>query len=250
MCDIVTYDIERQAGESQKCGEEDVKIQRSLSLSQKLAQTPQNISTSIAETFLSALSSFLGLPNTQDFDFGVDDIQTFYCTICLENCHTDQVFRAANCGQIHEFCKACIGSYLAVQIKDGVISPTCPGFQTCRCQLLREEIGSLVSSECFAQLERFENVKKLNRYRECPTCSHGHTHPIDAQPEIKCVGCGVVFCFVHNNAHTGIGCDEYARSLSQKTRSNILLNEQTLNRTTRACPGNLQYIHDLHISWS
>ena len=164
--------------------------------------------------------------------------ETFYCLICLENCSQRSAFHPQGCGMSHQFCDQCMKGYAKVQVDDGVIEHTCPGFVQCSCVLTSEDLRQLLSDESFARYERLTKVKTDPNFRECPQCGLGQV-AADASPvtpALQCSSCGCQYCFFHSNAHPGLTCDQYSRRLSSRTKQEMRASESLVARSTRACP--------------
>jgi len=164
----------------------------------------------------------------------VNPIPTFYCRICLENCALTTQYIIATCtNQEHKFCETCLSGYTAVQADSAVTQHGCPGGGECGGVLTNEEVRLLLKDNAtsLAHFERFLLVAN-NDYRECPGCQKGTSNGSVSQPEIKCDGCGLVYCFIHANAHPNEECIKYAqRMLKDEKEFNELL-----EKTTKECP--------------
>jgi ribosomal protein S27AE len=161
---------------------------------------------------------------------------TFFCTVCLENCSVSLGFVIANCSEQHKYCRDCLHGYYTAQIADGAIEHFCPGVgDGCHGLLCTEELQSLVSDEAFQRHNRLIQVKKNPLYRECPSCNTGVTLA-DQSPKVVCGSCGTEYCFFHSNAHAGMTCEQYARTQSRRTRQDMSASNEFVSRTTKCCP--------------
>ncbi|CAN0479545.1 unnamed protein product, partial [Hapterophycus canaliculatus] len=59
---------------------------------------------------------------------------------------------------------------------------------------------------------RFLFCREHKTARECPTCSKLSIGDPSASLEMRCGGCGAVFCYEHGGAHEGKTCAEYIES--------------------------------------
>lgn len=165
--------------------------------------------------------------------------ETVYCKICMENCPTGDMFATPSCTMSHRVCKDCLKGYLESQIDSGIIEHKCLLHFEDDCMGIFSigEMEKLVCAESFQKLERFTLVKTLPNYRECPSCNHGCNAEVgDTDPNITCIGCGLVYCFHHSNAHPGRSCSEYVRQLGRTHRRELRAGEQLVRASTRPCP--------------
>jgi ribosomal protein S27AE len=164
------------------------------------------------------------------------DANTFFCRVCLENCSVSLGFVISNCSEQHKYCRDCLQGYYTAQVTDGVIEHFCPGVgEGCHGSLSPDELKSLVSGDAFQRNNRLLQVKKNPLYRECPSCNIGVTLA-DQSPNVKCGSCGMNYCFFHANAHTGMTCEQYARTQSRRTRQDANASNAFMRRNTRQCP--------------
>ena len=164
-----------------------------------------------------------------------NSVPLFLCAICLENHAITDSFSLESCTAQHRFCTDSMTMYLSSLIKEGaVLSLKCPcfGMDGCDAVFSKEEVNKLVDDSCFEQYSRLLEIKTNPNARECPTCSQFSTSGSEENPEMKCEGCGTVFCYLHNNAHPEISCQEYVR----RTAKTDLWSAATIKATSRTCP--------------
>eukprot|EP00903_Cladosiphon_okamuranus_P015207 g14055.t1 len=94
-------------------------------------------------------------------------------------------------------------------------------------ELLR---GDVVTSRKYARFLFFREHKTA---RECPKCGKLSVGDPSVSLEIRCSGCGVVFCYEHGGAHEGRSCAEYVESIADETHRTMTL----IGRMTKPCPG-------------
>jgi len=163
-------------------------------------------------------------------------IPTFLCGVCLENCDLRTRYQIPSCSKTeqHAFCTPCLTRYSAAQADSGVILHLCPGGSSCGGRLSNDDVRLLLASneESLAHFERFLLVAGNQDYRECPSCQTGTASGSVTEPKITCASCGLVFCFIHANAHPNTECIKYAQKMMQdENEFNDLL-----KKTTRDCP--------------
>ena len=193
-------------------------------------------SISLKSTFKSYLESVVPIPLLKRTSTGrTHSVPLFLCAICLENHAITDSFSLESCTAQHRFCTDSMTMYLSSLIKEGaVLSLKCPcfGMDGCDAVFSKEEVNKLVDDSCFEQYSRLLEIKTNPNARECPTCSHFSTSGSEENPEMKCEGCGTVFCYLHNNAHPEISCQEYVR----RTAKTDLWSTATIKATSRKCP--------------
>jgi hypothetical protein len=173
--------------------------------------------------------------------FGDEPEKTFYCSICMENCSQKLGFRMEECQrEDHQYCRPCMADYLDSQINNGDIEFKCPLHHVCGSMLGEEDIQGLVDDAMFQKFKRLQKVKLNPNYRDCPRCNEGimlaETPKTSKAAQIRCQACTHVFCFHHSDAHPGVLCETYNRSLSRKTRLSERKTAAELARHTRPCP--------------
>ena len=98
--------------------------------------------------------------------------------------------------------------------------------------VLRSLLG--LDEELIGRFSRYLSAKTNDRYRECPECQEPNTDgPTARSNQLTCSKCRASFCFVHANAHPGMGCRQYER----RQRREELLNRRAVEELTRRCPG-------------
>lgn len=171
----------------------------------------------------------------------VSVVETYYCQICLEHQPKTSGFVLTACG--HEFCRDCLNRYLTSKISDAtVFHLQCPflpnealaGADTgCLMDIIEHDIRILVEPSVFDKFERFKLMKTDQTYRECPTCSCAVTGGSQRRPQLTCENCGLVFCFLHSNAHPGQTCRQYERA----RRAEEKMAAAAVAACSRRCPG-------------
>eukprot|EP00752_Nemacystus_decipiens_P005154 g4677.t1 len=94
-------------------------------------------------------------------------------------------------------------------------------------ELLRADA---VTSQKYA---RFLFFRKHKTARECPKCGKLSVGNPSVSWEMRCGGCGAVFCYEHGGAHEGKSCAEYLESTADDTQRSMAL----IGRMTKPCPG-------------
>ena len=88
-------------------------------------------------------------------------VPTFYCNICLENSATSNGFILQKCSLRHQFCKACMGSYVESQIVDGCVHLGCPLVTACGCYAEDAEIEALCEEDIYSKYVKFKAMKGI-----------------------------------------------------------------------------------------
>jgi hypothetical protein len=162
-------------------------------------------------------------------------VPLFLCAICLENHGVEDSFSLQSCTPHHTFCKESMGMFLSSQISDGAVtSLKCPcyGQDECNGIFSKDEVRALVDEPCYEQFSRLLEIKTNPNARECPSCSKFSTTGSEDSPEITCEDCRTSFCYLHNNAHPSMSCQEYVRRTAKTDMRSIA----TIKATSRKCP--------------
>ena len=143
--------------------------------------------------------------------------------------------------------------------------PADPG---CTYELPPEVLRQIVSEEpVLSQYERLLSMTSDANYRECPKClapstagPTRHSNQVTSSPylprspyvsphlptspristagpsrhsyQIQCGSCTATYCFVHGDAHPGIGCRQFER----KNRAEQAASTATISKFARRCP--------------
>ena len=140
---------------------------------------------------------------------------TYYCQICLFHYDAREGVAMA-CG--HLFCPDCLGAYMTVKIAEGqVLNLRCPHVDSestgdeagCDARVDVPTLRDLLRLDAALvdRYTRFVAARTNDLYRECPSCTAPNTDgPTSRSNELRCAECSTSFCFVHADAHPGIGC--------------------------------------------
>ena len=198
-------------------------VQSTLSMLKQLGTTGSRNLQRIATRLPSSSSSSPRTPRPRSNSSYLqllpqEPIATFYCGICLENVAEQDAFMVQSCTELHKFCRECMQSYVEAMVKTQV-EVACPG-SGCHGKLEVAEIHTLLegNDEVIAAFDRLQLVKKNVDYRECPGCNHGSTTGSLLLPSLTCEACGLLYCYLHANAHPTKSCQEYARSVIKEER--------------------------------
>lgn len=176
--------------------------------------------------------------------------QTYYCQICLFN-YDKREGVAMGCG--HFFCQDCLGAYVTAKIHEGlVLGLRCPHVDDtaaagahgaelddaggCSQLITADDMRSLLALDeaLIARFTRLLTARTDDKYRECPECAAPNTDgPTARSNQLRCAECRATFCFVHANAHPGMGCRQYER----RRRREEKLNREAVEQFARRCPG-------------
>ena len=188
-------------------------------------------------TYTGVLPSFL-IPTLRRVSTGgsaTPSVPLFLCAICMENHGVYDSFTLQDCTAQHTFCRESMTMYLSSQISDGVVTTLkcpCYGMDSCDAVFTSLEVQSLVPEKCYQQYTRLLEIKTNPNARECPSCSTFTTTGSEENPEITCHECDTLFCYLHNNAHPSLTCQQYIR----RTAKSDMRSAATIKATARTCP--------------
>ncbi|DBA01048.1 TPA: hypothetical protein N0F65_002658 [Lagenidium giganteum] len=175
-------------------------------------------------------------------------VPAFYCQGCLDDVPATFKFVLSTCG--HAFCFDCVTGYLETKIHDAQVNPVCfhdqdangaggadtnastPG--KCGREVSEEDILLVVSPEVWAKYQRFKLHKTTPNARDCPFCGHSQMCSSGSvNPQVTCVACFQVFCFVHSNAHPGKSCKAHIKATAKTDK----LTAACIRGISKPCPG-------------